>query len=231
MGRKLRSILGGVMMLAVCLTFMFSYNIDDADAVATSYYNGLLGQYFDTAEPSNLSYERLIRIDQFEGFNWMTDAPDDSIERDTFSVVWTGYIEVPSTGNYDFYTYSDDGVQLKINGETLINRWGLVNLEYTKSNHSMYLEQGIKYRLSLKYQEIPLNSTIFLFWKKEGEFKSMVPSTAFYACQKHYDEYQSPVRVNYLQANGEGLKGEYFNGAQTVVDENSDPDYMSPDGQ
>lgn len=219
-------------VLAVVI-YLFSYDVDMVRAAApSSFVHGLLGQYYDTAEPSKLSYKRMIRIDENVEFNWQTGSPDASIEPDTFSVAWSGYIEVPVSGNYDFYTYSDDGVQLSIGwgGAPLINRWGLVNLEFTKSNQSLYLEQGVKYPFSLKYQEIPINATIFLFWQCDGGPMYIVPPSAFYECQHHYNRYSSPVHVNVLQESGSGLKGEYFAGAQTVAEGNSTPDH-TVDGQ
>jgi hypothetical protein len=216
-----------VSVFLAVIIYSFFYGTANASAVVPNFVNGLLGQYYDTPEPSNISYKRLIQIDGNVEFNWQTGSPDSSIEPDTFSTVWTGYIEVPTTGNYDFYTYSDDGVQLSIGwtGAPIINRWGLVNLEFTKSYQAIYLEQGVKYPFSLKYQELPINSTIFLFWQCDGGQMYIVPPSAFYVCQGHYSKYFNPVHVNCLKANGDGLKGEYFSGAQTVVNESSVPNY------
>ncbi|MEN6326640.1 MAG: PA14 domain-containing protein [Syntrophomonas sp.] len=212
-------------LVAVCsilavFIYVFSYNIPPVTATVPAYVNGVLGQYYDTAEPSKISYKRLIQIDQNIRFNWQTESPDASIAPDTFSVVWSGYLEVPVTGNYDFYTYSDDGVQLTIgSGEApIINRWGLVNLDFTKSSHPLYLQKGAKYPFTLKYQELPINATIVLFWQRDGGEMGIVPASAFYVCQNHYSKYSSPVHVNALQASGTGLKGEYYTGAQTVVE-------------
>lgn len=40
---------------------------------------------------------------------------------DNFGVLFTGYIDAPVTGNYTFYTWSDDGVRLWIGNELIIN--------------------------------------------------------------------------------------------------------------
>lgn len=222
-----RNNLEALSILLAMIIFMLLYNVDSVYAIVMPFYsNGLLGQYYDTAEPDKISYKRLIQIDENIEFNWQTGSPDTSIEPDTFSVVWSGYIEVPTTGNYDFYTYSDDGVQLSIGYDDIINRWGLVNLEFTKSNKSLYLIKGVKYPFSMRYQEIPLNATVFLFWQRDGGAMYIVPPEAFCVCQGHYRKYKSPVHVNCLNANGNGLKGEFFAGAQTVVNENRAPDYI-----
>ena len=45
--------------------------------------------------------------------------------RDYWSVDIQGYIYIPSDGTYRFRTRSDDGVRLKIDGQTVINNWTL----------------------------------------------------------------------------------------------------------
>ncbi len=221
------SILISLGCFLLAFIYIGSSGVGTAEAAENSFVNGVLGQYYDSAQPDNISYKRMIRIDDNIRFNWQTDSPHPSIEPDSFSVVWSGYIEVPVTGNYDIYTYSDDGVQFSLgDGGLLIDRWGLVNLEFTKSNRRLSLQQGVKYPFTLKYQEMPLNATIVLFWHREGGSMEIIPSSAFYVCQNHYDKYRVPVLVNQPRASGGGLKGEYFIGAQSVCDSNATPDHV-----
>ncbi len=197
-------------------------------------YNGLLGEYYDTANPDpttnqKLGYKRLIRIDKAPEFNWQMGSPDPVIEPDTFSVKWTGFIEVPKTGTYTFYTYSDDGVILKINKQEIINRWELVNLEFTTAT-PIDLTAGTRYKFEMQYQEIPLNSTVFLFWQCDGGEMDLVPASAFWTAMSDYYCYNSPVYVNRVKAQGNGLKGEYFVGAEGVNSSHPSP-ILTVDGQ
>lgn len=176
--------------------------------------HGLVGEYFDTLKLKEC-YKRLIRIDENVEFNWQLGSPDEVIEPDTFAVQWTGYIEVPRSGLYTFYTYSDDGVRLMINNRKIIDRWGLVNLEFTRSE-PMWLRAGFKYKFCMQYQEDPINSTIFLFWQKEGESMRLVPPEAFWVAKADYDRYIEPVYVNRVMKEGRGLRGEYFIGKDGV---------------
>ncbi len=193
------------------------------------YASGLVGTYYDTFDPDKESYMRLIRIDNSPEFNWLMGSPDASIEPDTFSTNWAGYIEVPKTGKYSFYTYSDDGVRLKIGCNELINRWGLVNLEFTKSNQKIYLTKGLKYRFNMQYQEGPLNSTVFLFWQRDGGNLEIVPPSAFKVCKTDYFRYSQPQYPSQVKGSGNGLKGEYFSGAEGL-NSGADPVYVM-DGQ
>lgn len=183
---------------------------------------GLIGEYFDTAEPTNASYKRLIRIDENPEFNWQYDSPDPVIEPDTFSVIWSGFIEVPKTGTYTFYTYSDDGVVLSINNQLIINRWGLVDRDFTTSA-PISLQNGTKYKFKMQYQEIPLNSAIILFYQCDGGEINIVPPSVFWVEKSDYNKYKKGVYCNQLKEKGNGLKGEYYIGADEVLKNDASP--------
>jgi len=185
----------------------------------SNFTNGLLGQYYDSQITENDSAKRMTRIDKNVGFNWMLSSPDTVIETDTFSVKWTGYIEVPADGMYSFSTYSDDGIILKINNQNLINRWGLINLDYTIAA-PIRLSAGVKYEFEMQYQEIPLNSTIFLFWKTSDGIQSLIPQSAFYVNKDIYNTYKTPVYSNLIKGTGNGLNADYYVGAQVVTSSN-----------
>ena len=59
---------------------------------------------------------RVTRIDPTVDFDWGTGSPAAAIGADTFSVRWTGQVQAPFSGTYTFYTVSDDGVRLWVNG-------------------------------------------------------------------------------------------------------------------
>ena len=50
-------------------------------------------------------------------------SPAAAIAADTFSARWIGQVEAQFTGTYTFYTQSDDGVRLWVNGQLLVNNW------------------------------------------------------------------------------------------------------------
>ena len=41
---------------------------------------------------------------------------------ENFSVKWLGWISIPKTSSYTFYAKAEDGVQVKLNGEMIINK-------------------------------------------------------------------------------------------------------------
>src|SRR2546422_971429 len=71
--------------------------------------NGLLGSYFHNV---NLTGPSLARLDEMVDFNWGTSAPIAGMNRDYFSVRWTGEVQAPASGDYTFYIQTDDGGRL-----------------------------------------------------------------------------------------------------------------------
>jgi hypothetical protein len=81
---------------------------------------GLTGEYFDNMDFTAL---RVTRTDATVNFDWQSTSPDASIGPDTFSVRWTGQVLAPYSQTYTFYTVSDDGIRLWVNGQLIINNW------------------------------------------------------------------------------------------------------------
>jgi len=65
----------------------------------------------------------LVRTDAVVNFNWAGAAPDPSISATNFCVCWTGCVQPQYAETYVFYTFSDAGARLWINGQLLIDAW------------------------------------------------------------------------------------------------------------
>jgi hypothetical protein len=87
----------------------------------------------------------LVRQDPAIDFDWGWGAPDPALRDDIFSVRW-GATQTFSAGRYRFITYTDDGVRLLVDGQTVIESWrpmrgyrsALVNL--TEGPHTLVME-------------------------------------------------------------------------------------------
>lgn len=82
--------------------------------------SGITGNYFDN---NNFTNPAFSRVDPFIDFNWGTGSPDPSMGPDDFSIRWEGGIVAPYTGSFTFYTITDDGVRLWVDGQQLIDKW------------------------------------------------------------------------------------------------------------
>ncbi len=83
--------------------------------------SGVLGEYYRGIDLRDLV---LTRADPGINFNWGAAAPDPQLPADSFSVRWTGELEVPFTSSWTFTANCDDCVRLWVNDQLLFDKWG-----------------------------------------------------------------------------------------------------------
>lgn len=138
--------------------------------------NGLRGEYYDNKDFSSL---KLSRIDPTIDFNWGTGSPDPSIEKETFSIRWTGQILPLYSEEYCFHTISDDGVRLFINGKKIIDNWN--DHSATENDGKIILVAGQKYDIRVDYYQNTVHSTVKLFWSSKTQPKQIVPQSQLFS--------------------------------------------------
>ena len=89
---------------------------------------GWYAQYYNDASGTSHLVEPPLgtRTDPTVNFNVGSGWPNTLVPgagTDYFSVRWKGQLLVASTSTYNFYTTSDDGVRLYINGQSVISNW------------------------------------------------------------------------------------------------------------
>lgn len=112
-------------------------------------------------------------------FNWWWGSPSWSMRPNTFSVRLRGYIEAPHSGQYTFYTYSDDGVKLKINNQVVVDDFN--DHKAREKSGTITLEGGKRYPISVDYYENKEVAILKLFWSHEKIEKQIVPASAFFS--------------------------------------------------
>jgi PKD repeat protein len=137
---------------------------------------GLKGEYFDNMDLTAL---KLTRTDATVNFDWGGGSPDSSIEADSFSVRWTGQVQAQFSETYTFYTVSDDGVRLWVNGVQVINNW--TNHAPTENSGTISLVAGQKYDLKMEYYENGGGAVAKLLWSSTSTAKQVVPQAQLYA--------------------------------------------------
>ena len=121
---------------------------------------GVRGEYYDTMD---LSGPALVRIEPNIDFDYGLGSPDPSIDGETFSARWTGQIQAPGTGTYDFHTFSDDGVRLWVNGVPVIDNW--TDHPPTEDVGSISLVAGQWYDLRMEFYENGIGAVARLSWE------------------------------------------------------------------
>ncbi len=137
--------------------------------------DGLKGTYFDNIDFTNSKFER---VDKDVNFNWGNGSPDARIANDTFSVRWVGQVQPLYSEEYTFFTTTDDGAKLVIDGKTLVD--SLVNQAATERSGKITLEAGKKYNIQLDYFENGGLASSQLSWSSAKQFKQIVPTAQLY---------------------------------------------------
>ena len=141
---------------------------------------GLLGSYW-TGRTNFTTSPTLTRVDPLVDFAWDTAAPAPGISVDTFTARWNGQIQALGDGEYTFYTVSDDGVRLWVNGQNIVDNW--TPHSPTTNSGTITLAGTNKYDVVLEFFENSGGATITLWWSKaDGSIApGAVPSSQFYS--------------------------------------------------
>jgi galactose oxidase len=138
--------------------------------------NGLSATYWDNID---FTGPNIARTDGTVNFNWGEESPDSSIGVDTFSARWSGQIQPTSSGDWTFYTTSDDGIRLDVNGQRLIDNWS--DHAPTTNNGKINLQAGQKYDIKLEFYENGGGAVSQLFWESAAQARQVIPQTQLYS--------------------------------------------------
>lgn len=133
---------------------------------------GLTAEYFDN---NDFTDSKLVRTDSVIDFDWRNGSPSAAIAADDFSVRWKGLVQPTHSEQYTFYTHSDDGVRLWVNGELLIDHWG--DHAVTEDRGTINLVAGQKYDLQMEYRESGGDAVAKLLWSSPSQQKEIVPQS------------------------------------------------------
>jgi hypothetical protein len=111
-------------------------------------------------------------------FNFGSGSPNPSIGADTFSIRWTGQVLAQYSQTYTFYTTSDDGVRLFVDGTQVINNF--TNHAPTENRGSIALVAGEKYDIRLDYYENTGGAQIQLRWSSASTPKTIIPASQLF---------------------------------------------------
>ncbi len=135
---------------------------------------GLAAQYFDEVDLTALADTGIDGpIDVTTPSPW-DDAPaNTAVEPDKFySVRWTGFVHAPQGGDWTYYTNSNDGVRLYVEGNLLHEDW----TNHTPTEHSTQVTLPAGWHpIVLEYYQHDGTSTIQLSFEGPGQGKAIIP--------------------------------------------------------
>jgi hypothetical protein len=162
----------------------YYWRVDEFDAFATHKGDvwsfttageggGVKGEYF-----KGMNFENLVltRTDHQIDFSWGNGEPDPLVGADSFSCRWTGQVEAAFTETYTFYTNSDDGVHLWIDGKQLVNNW--TDHGNTENKGTIDLVAGQTYSVVMEMYENGGGAVAQLRWESPRTPKQLIPAAA-----------------------------------------------------
>ena len=109
-----------------------------------------------------------------------------------YSVRWTGQVTPRYSETYTFYTRTDDGARLRINGKLLIDNW--TTHPVTEDSAQITLSGGQRYALEMEYFQANAGAEARLLWSSQSQPKEAIPRS----------------QLSRPDESGVGLKGEYY---------------------
>lgn len=103
----------------IALARLWWYRVEVAPTPQTP-ISGWRGEYFNNR--FLVGPPVLVRDDPAINFSWGLGAPAPGLPADDFSVRWTRTLHFEA-GQYRFYTRTDDGVRLYVDGQLVIDEW------------------------------------------------------------------------------------------------------------
>lgn len=141
--------------------------------------NGLLGSYFNRID---FTGETFMRIDETLNHQWeLESAWPDKVRPDLFSIIWTGRIVPPRTGEYTFYLMSDDGARLWIDGQLVLDQF--VERSRQVDEVKVRLLVGKSYDIKYAFCDVFQHAISRLEWSCEesGISRQLIPTEHLWA--------------------------------------------------
>ena len=138
---------------------------------------GLTGKYYDNQDFTSL---KTTRTDATVNFDFAGCIPSGTAltSGTTWSAVWIGQVEPQFSQTYTFYTVTDDGVRLWVNGQQLINKW--IDQPATEWSGTIGLTAGQRYNVIMEYYQGGGGSAARLLWSSSSTPKAAIPQSRLF---------------------------------------------------
>ena len=130
-------------------------------------------QYSYSEDPPTGTYKmHTVKMGTVNNFNL-----NNKTRKSIFSFVFTGYIDIKTTGMYDFYTTSDDGSVLYIDDQLIVDNNGDHGME-EKSDKAV-LEKGF-HKIKVVYYDSGGDNGLKVSYNLSGQPKMEIPATVLF---------------------------------------------------
>ena len=135
--------------------------------------NGVTATYFDNSDFTGTS---VTKHEHWINFNWRTGLAEAGLlGTNSFSSRWTGRVKPQFTETYTFYTRTNDGVRLWVNGQPLINAW-VTQSGLVERSGTIALVGGQEYDLVMEHFDDTGEAAAELLWQSPSRSKQHIPN-------------------------------------------------------
>lgn len=143
----------------------------EVSQLRADYYDG---RNFET-------FKEALIVDELN-YNWGSGAPESNlVGTNYFSIRFHGHVKAPQDGTYTFYTTSDDGVRLWVDGQLIVDNW--TNHGSTLNLGTIDLVAGQVVPLKLEYYENSGGAVIKLEWSGPGIAREFIKNMGAFTCK------------------------------------------------
>ncbi|MBX9736061.1 MAG: immunoglobulin domain-containing protein [Phycisphaerales bacterium] len=143
---------------------------------STTAGTGMTARYFNNRD--FIGSPVLTRVDPVVNFNYGLGSPDPLVNADNFSARWTGRIQPRYSETYTFFTRSDDGSRLFIDGLPVVTNW--FDQGATERSGTVTLDSSRTYEVTLEYYDSGFGAEVQFSWQSASQPKQIVPQTCLY---------------------------------------------------
>ena len=138
--------------------------------------DGLLGTYYPNSTLTEPYASQ--RVDAQINFGF-SNPPAPDVMIDNFSVRWTGQVEAVYTETYTFYTSTNEGAWLSVNGVLLVDKW--IDQAETEWSGTVDLTASQKYGITFEYYETVGGEAARLRWSSPSQAYEIIPQAYLYS--------------------------------------------------
>jgi hypothetical protein len=132
---------------------------------------GLRGSYYEGRAFEKLALEQIDRQIQIPDRKF--PYPDG--RQDNISIRWTGFVRIETAGKYTFFSASDDGQRLWVDGRQLVNDWNMHGV--VEQSGEIELAPG-HYPFKVEFMQGGGGASIVVSWQGPGIPKQVIPESA-----------------------------------------------------
>lgn len=158
----------------------FGSTVDFNTPIEVQGENGLNYSYYSSAQPwpglvlpnfSTLSPQKTGTINNFDLYAIRE-------QNDKFAIVFEGYLQVDVPGNYTFFTRSDEGSRLYLEGNMVVDNDGIHAIQERSGNYS-FAAPGL-YPIKVEYYDQYGVQDLFVDYKPQGGSKTPIPDNKLF---------------------------------------------------